>query len=237
MYRIQIIFPFPPIKWQAYAFVAIITFAAYYYQKVFCFIRHYPKIDKPSHIHILVLIIPILCALYFFIFFEKPSQVIICIIGSIGLLYHNHTATYLFRNILLLKNISICLCWVLLLFFCFQEHDFTNTKRFFYALDFFIILLAQSLLFDFQDSKEDHAFSHKTLSNILPPHILKVGIAFLFLVSFLLLFNFYTRQWIKLSTWMIAGISYGVYFHFIVKIAFTSKLKSMILTDIIMLFK
>lgn len=237
LFRIQIIFPFQALTWESYAFVALITFAAYFYLKVICFSSHYPKLEKPNQIHWWLLFFIVLCATYPFIQFKPQTQLVICAIGCIGMLFHNHSSFYFFRNIILVKNICISICWVLLLFYSFQEDDFTNTKRFFYALDFFFILLAQSLLFDFQEAKEDQAFLHKTLSYVLPVRKLKTLILILFFINFLCLFLFYTQQWINLKSLLIVAPIYGVYLIYATNQILNKKTTNVIFTDLILILK
>lgn len=154
-------------------------------------------------------------AYYFFHQFNQQSQVILFTLTVIGLLYHNHSRFYLFRNIPLVKNICICTCWVLLLFYTFGDIHSTFEKRLIYSVDFFFILLAQSLLFDYRDRLDDLSFGHKTFSNHFLLKSLKSVILILFVLSLILECFMVYMNWKSCWNLLSLFVIYCFYFIFL----------------------
>lgn len=172
---------FPPLKESVFIFMA--TFCGYYYQKAICRSAHYPDQLKLNPISWLLLICSALFCLVLYGGFETYEQLALLFVFILGISYHNHSNIFFLRNIPLIKNICISVCWIIVLFFVFQTSEHFDLKNALYAADLFLLILAQSIYFDLFDKAEDLEYGHHSWSNSRPVVDVNYAILCLIIVS------------------------------------------------------
>lgn len=149
-------------------FITTATFAAYFYQKRICFSIHYPPGDRIGRWEIMVFSGCLLACFIAFLRFSFEQQFRIFAVLSLALSYHNHSRVHFFRRLPAIKNLILCATWILLLFWVFGPFHRNSLHFPTHIADFSVVLFAQSMLCDWDHRREDLAYDHKTLSNILP---------------------------------------------------------------------
>lgn len=153
-----------------FVFSSIVSF--YYYQKEVAPIFHHAvnKSFLPFQKFILFLFGSSSCLTFTQLDFD--TQLIICFFSIIGISYHNHTRYFLFRKLILWKNIVISLSWTGICLLSFNINQLRDLDFWLIALGFFLIVLIQSILFDYNDIKKDKSYNHHTFaSNSIPENL------------------------------------------------------------------
>lgn len=158
----------PGASFAATLLTGLLCFASYYYQKHYCFKLHHAH-GKGFN---LADIAPLGVATWFIIptlYVIQIQQVItLSVLTGLNLIYHNHGAHFLLRKIPVLKNLTVALSWVILLFYTHQPLSRWSITHHLIALDFVILFLLQSLLSDHHDRSIDMEYQHFTWINTTP---------------------------------------------------------------------
>lgn len=146
-----------------FVFTAIVSF--YFYQKEIAPVIHHAVIKslRPYQKFILILFASSSCLTFTQLDFD--TQLLICFFSIIGISYHNHTRYFLFRKLILWKNIIISLSWTGICLLSFNIEQFRNLGFWLTAFCFFLIVFIQSILFDYIDIKKDKPYNHHTFAS------------------------------------------------------------------------
>ncbi len=131
----------------------------------------------------------------------------------------------------------ICISWVALLLFIFTEHEVMLGIRNVVALDFFVILFAQTLLYDYQDAHADLSLGHTTLSNSIPTATVEMAIYSLYFASLLILAYGYLKEYFNLHFVFFNAGLYVLYNILIVHSFFRKNRKQIWFSDNVLLAK
>lgn len=126
---------------------------------------HYPEQLKLNSFSWFLFILAAIVCIVLFAGFDFSEQLVLFVLFILGISYHNHSKIYILRNIPLIKNICIAICWIIILFFTFQTTEHFDLKNAIYAADLFLLILAQSIYFDLYDKEEDLRYDHFSWSN------------------------------------------------------------------------
>ncbi len=223
--------------WKEVLITSLSTFIIYFYQKQICVGFHFPEIRKNELSDYAILLLPLILLFILFPDMESKVQMRLSGLGILSLLYHNHGSLYLLRKIPLLKNLIICGSWVALLLFVFPSPQVEQNNRHLLALDFFIVLLAQTILYDYQDAEADSKYKHITLSNTIPKGILEIAIYGLFILNFILLSYKFLNQHFGLLFLILHFLLYLIYNLFFVHAFFNERRTQIWFSDNVLLFK
>lgn len=149
--------------------------AYYYYQKEIAPVFHHALKKSLKTNQTLIIILFASCSLVSFIYLDFNAKLLICFLLIIGILYHNHTSNFIFRKLILWKNIVISFSWTGLCLLCFNLNQFGHVDYWFIAMGFFLLVFTQSILFDYIDIKKDETFKHHTFaSKIVSKNLFKI---------------------------------------------------------------
>ncbi len=163
----------PDTTFAATLLTGLLCFASYYYQKHYCFKLHH---DQGKGFN-LADIAPLGVATWFIIptlnVVQIQQVIALSVLTGLNLIYHNHGAHFILRKIPVLKNLTVALSWVILLFYTHQPLSSWSITHHLIALDFVILFLLQSLLSDHNDRSLDIEYQHFTWINTTPPDTLR----------------------------------------------------------------
>lgn len=146
-----------------FVFTSIATY--YYYQKEIAPVFHHAINRSLNTIQAFTLFLFVSSSCITFIKLDLDTKLLICFFSIIGIIYHNHTSYFIFRKLILWKNIFIALSWIGLCLLSFNLNQFRQFDFWLIALGFFILVFIQSILFDYIDIKKDETFKHHTFAS------------------------------------------------------------------------
>lgn len=156
-----------------FVFTSISTY--YYYQKEIAPIFHHALKKSLNSNQEFILFLFASCSFLTFMYLDLFAKLIICFLIIIGILYHNHTSYFIFRKLILWKNIIIGLSWIGMCLLSFNFNQYLQFDFWIIVLIFFKLVFIQSILFDYVDIKKDETFKHATFaSRIVPKNLFKI---------------------------------------------------------------
>lgn len=225
------------LGWNALIFVFLSTFTYYYYQKKIAFAIHFPFESKLNYTDYALLMLPGIWLVYYFFKLEFPTQCILFLTILICLLYHNHSSYFFLRNIPLIKNSIISLSWVSISILSFNYKIYPSNLFLYIVFDFFILVLCQSLLFDYAEKSKDQYYGHKTFSGMFKLSQLFIMIRILAVLGILFIILLKQQGQISVLSLVVQLIIYLSYFTPAFQKLIKENKMSVYATDILFLIK
>lgn len=167
------------------AIATLLSFSVYFYHKLLCFSSHHPSSAKSDIWNWFLAATLVLIAIILLLGSSAFTQRMILALSLVNLVYHNHSRIYLFRKIHGLKNVIVAGSWTIFVFYTFQSLQPFKSLQTILSVDFFLLLLAQSLLFDIADRKSDQFYGHTTWMQNISSGTAQYIIQSLFVLSYL----------------------------------------------------
>lgn len=184
-----------------------------------------------------ILVPPLAYCLFAFFALDRTSQIWILFCLLMGLLYHNHSKLYWFRKSLVFKNMVIAWIWIALAALAWRHPAVPVIKTALVGLDFFLLILAQSFLFDRADRKVDQTSGHQTFGGSLHEKNLMFLVRILVTTGMVLLWVNHELQWITSLSMVLQWILYGLYFTPLLSFLVQAKKQLLYWTDVLILLK
>lgn len=218
-------------------FTACASFSFYYYQKEIAGQIQKSGFGKLLFSELWILVPPLAYCLFAFFTLDRTSQIWILFCLLMGLLYHNHGKLYLFRKARIIKNMVIAWIWIALAALAWMAPTVPVMKTALVGLDFFLLILAQSFLFDRADRKVDQTTGHQTFGGSLHEKNLILLVRILVATGMVLLWINHELQWITSLSMILQWVLYGLYFTPLLSILVKAKKQLLYWTDALIVLK
>ncbi len=156
-----------PLNSSLFIFSSIAAY--YYYQKEIAPVYFHQLNKNLTKLQLTTILFLAILSLYFFIRLNFEIQATVACFFIVGIAYHNHTKFFIFRKLLVWKNIVISICWTGICLMSFNLNHLGQLNLWLIAMGFFILVFIQSVLFDFIDIDKDKQYGHQTLALALIP--------------------------------------------------------------------